>query len=64
MIVVPLTQLTRKVMVFRWGSEQQAAFETLRQRLCEAEILALPEGMDDFLVYCDAFISGLGAVLM
>ncbi|XP_023759636.2 uncharacterized protein LOC111908045 isoform X1 [Lactuca sativa] len=63
-IVVPLTRLTRKAVVFRWGPEQQAAFETLRQRLCEAPILALPEGMEDFVVYCDASISGLGAVLM
>ena len=39
------------------------AFETLRQRLCEAPILVLPEGMDGFLVYYDAFISGLGAIL-
>ena len=51
-------------MVFRWGPEQQAAFETLRQRLCEAPILALPEGMEDFVVYCDASISSLGAILM
>ena len=32
--------------------------------MCEAPILALPEGMEDFVVYCDASISGLGAVLM
>ncbi|GJX42669.1 putative reverse transcriptase domain-containing protein [Tanacetum coccineum] len=31
---------------------------------CEAPILALPEGNDDFVVYCDAFHQGLGAVLM
>ena len=63
-IVVPLTRLTRKVVVFHWGPEQQAAFETLRQRLCKAPILALPKGMKDFVVYCDASISVLGAVLM
>ena len=40
------------------------AFKTLRQRLCEASILALPEGMDGFMVYCDASILGLGVVLM
>ena len=27
-------------------------------------MLALPEGMEDFVVYCDASISGLGTVLM
>ena len=49
---------------FRWGPEQQRAFETLRQRLCEAPVLTLPEGVEDFVVFCDASITGLGAVLM
>ncbi|GJS21162.1 reverse transcriptase domain-containing protein [Tanacetum coccineum] len=36
----------------------------IRQKLCEALILALPEGNDDFVVYYDASHQGLGAVLM
>ena len=40
------------------------AFETLRRQLCEAPMLALPEGVEDFVVYCDASITGMGAVLM
>ncbi|GJX96324.1 putative reverse transcriptase domain-containing protein [Tanacetum coccineum] len=40
------------------------AFQLLKQKLCVAPILALPEGSDDFMVYCDASIKGLGAVLM
>nr|GEV97831.1 putative reverse transcriptase domain-containing protein [Tanacetum cinerariifolium] len=36
----------------------------LKQKLCSAPILALPEGSEDFVAYCDAFIKGLGAVLM
>ncbi|GJS89605.1 putative reverse transcriptase domain-containing protein [Tanacetum coccineum] len=33
-------------------------------KIREAPILALPEGNDDFVVYCDASHQGLGAVLM
>nr|GEX27081.1 reverse transcriptase domain-containing protein [Tanacetum cinerariifolium] len=43
---------------------QEIAFPLLKQKLCEASILALPEGNDDFVVYCDASYQGLGAVLM
>nr|GEW90417.1 putative reverse transcriptase domain-containing protein [Tanacetum cinerariifolium] len=46
------------------GKDQEMAFQILKQKLCEALILALPGGNDDFVVYCDALIQGLGAVLM
>ncbi|GKB29582.1 putative reverse transcriptase domain-containing protein [Tanacetum coccineum] len=45
-------------------ADQESAFQLLKQKLCEAPILALPEGNDDFVVYCDASHQGLGAVLM
>ena len=32
--------------------------------MCEAPILALPEGTDDLVVYSDASVTGLGCVLM
>ncbi|GJR42761.1 hypothetical protein Tco_1310864 [Tanacetum coccineum] len=32
-----------------WGEEQESAFQLLKQKLCEAPILALPEGNDDFV---------------
>ncbi|GJZ12726.1 putative reverse transcriptase domain-containing protein, partial [Tanacetum coccineum] len=35
-----------------------------KQKLCSAPIMALPEGSEDFIVYCDGSIKGLGAVLM
>ncbi|GJX37903.1 putative reverse transcriptase domain-containing protein [Tanacetum coccineum] len=34
------------------------------KKLCSASILALPEGSEDFIVYCDASIKGMGAMLM
>ncbi|GJV23795.1 putative reverse transcriptase domain-containing protein [Tanacetum coccineum] len=43
---------------------QEAAFQLINQKLCSAPILALPKGSEDFIVYCDASIKGLGAVLM
>ena len=63
-IALPLTQLTRKGVAFVWGDRQQRAFDELREKLCDAPVLVLPEGLEDFVVYCDASITGLGAVLM
>ncbi|GJZ47761.1 putative reverse transcriptase domain-containing protein [Tanacetum coccineum] len=46
------------------GEDQETAFQLLKQKLCETPILALPEGNNDFVVYCDASLQGLGVVLM
>ncbi|GJS53561.1 putative reverse transcriptase domain-containing protein [Tanacetum coccineum] len=45
------------------GDKQETAFQLLKQKLCSAPILALPEGNKDFNVYCDASIKVLGAVI-
>ncbi|GJT80091.1 putative reverse transcriptase domain-containing protein [Tanacetum coccineum] len=63
-IAKSLTKLTQKNKKYIWGENQESAFQLLKQKLCEAPILALPEGNDDFVVYCDASHQGLGAVLM
>ncbi|GJY77634.1 putative reverse transcriptase domain-containing protein [Tanacetum coccineum] len=50
-----MTKLTQKKVKFEWGDKQEAAFQLLKQKLCSAPILALPEGSEDFIVYsCDA----------
>ncbi|GKB07338.1 putative reverse transcriptase domain-containing protein [Tanacetum coccineum] len=59
-----MTKLTQKKVKFVWGDKQEAAFQLLKQKLCSAPILALPEGSEDFIAYCDASKKGLGAVLM
>nr|GFA06466.1 putative reverse transcriptase domain-containing protein [Tanacetum cinerariifolium] len=46
------------------GDKQEEAFQLLKQKLCSALIMALPEGSEDFIVYCDSSIKGLGVVLM
>ncbi|GKB91219.1 putative reverse transcriptase domain-containing protein [Tanacetum coccineum] len=63
-IAKSLTELTQKNKKFDWEEEQEAAFELLKQKLYDTPILALPEGSDHFVVYCDASHKGLGVVLM
>ncbi|GKE64534.1 putative reverse transcriptase domain-containing protein, partial [Tanacetum coccineum] len=46
------------------GDKQEVAFQLLKQKLCSAPILALPEGSEGFIAYCDASKKGLGTVLM
>ncbi|GJY57673.1 putative reverse transcriptase domain-containing protein [Tanacetum coccineum] len=53
-----------KLMVKQQKGLGSTAFQLLKQKLCSAPILALPEGSEYFIVYCDASIKGLGAVLM
>ncbi|GJZ96886.1 putative reverse transcriptase domain-containing protein [Tanacetum coccineum] len=57
-IAKPLTELTHKNKKYIWGENQESAFQLLKQKLCEAPILALPEGNDDFVIYCDASHQG------
>nr|GEZ19693.1 putative reverse transcriptase domain-containing protein [Tanacetum cinerariifolium] len=54
----------RQTVKFEWGDKQEAAFQLLKQKLCSALMLALPEGIKDFIVYCDASNKGVGALLM
>nr|GEX23802.1 putative reverse transcriptase domain-containing protein [Tanacetum cinerariifolium] len=63
-IAKPLNVLTQKSKTFDWGEEQENAFQTLKDKLCNAPVLALPDGLEDFLVYCNASGLGLGCVLM
>ncbi|GKD63903.1 putative reverse transcriptase domain-containing protein, partial [Tanacetum coccineum] len=63
-IAKSMTKLTQKGVKFDRGDKQEAIFQLLKQKLCSAPILALPEGSEDFVVYCDASHKGLGVVLM
>ncbi|GJY67904.1 putative reverse transcriptase domain-containing protein [Tanacetum coccineum] len=64
LISKPLTKFTQKNKKYEWGKEEEKAFRMLKQKLCSAPILALPEGTEDFMVYCDVSLKGYGAVLM
>nr|GEZ33744.1 putative reverse transcriptase domain-containing protein [Tanacetum cinerariifolium] len=53
-----------KSKTFDWGEEQECSFQTLKDRFCNAPVLALPDGPEDFVVYCDTSGLELGCVLM
>ncbi|GJW26805.1 putative reverse transcriptase domain-containing protein [Tanacetum coccineum] len=63
-IAKPMTKLTQKKVKFEWGDKQEAAFQLLKQKLCSAPILALPEGSEDFIAYCDASKEGFVALCL
>nr|GEW38641.1 hypothetical protein [Tanacetum cinerariifolium] len=54
----------KKNKKYEWGMEEEEAFQTLKQKLCSAPILALPEGTENFIIYCEASLEGYGAILM
>lgn len=60
----PLTKLLKKHTLFVWTSEHQQAFETLKQALILAPVLALPDFSTPFCIYIDVCHIGIGAVLM
>nr|GEX49391.1 putative reverse transcriptase domain-containing protein [Tanacetum cinerariifolium] len=63
-IAKSMTKLTQKGIKFDWGEKEENAFQLIKQKLCSAPIMALPEGSEDFVVYCDASHKGLCDVLM
>ncbi|GJV22612.1 putative nucleotidyltransferase, ribonuclease H [Tanacetum coccineum] len=63
-IHVDPSKIEAKNQKYVWGVEQEEAFQTLKNNLCDAPILTLPDRVEDFMVYCDASNQGLGCVLM
>nr|GFC43119.1 putative reverse transcriptase domain-containing protein [Tanacetum cinerariifolium] len=63
-IAKPLTLLTQKNKTYVWGDKQDEAFRILKEKLCNAPVLALPDGPNDYVVYCDASKQGFRCVLM
>ncbi|XP_027912354.1 uncharacterized protein LOC114171680 [Vigna unguiculata] len=63
-LAAPLNELVKKNVSFKWGEKQEKAFQTLKQRLVSAPILALPNFSKSFEIECDASGIGIGAVLL
>ncbi|KAK1629238.1 hypothetical protein QYE76_003553 [Lolium multiflorum] len=63
-IAGPMTKLLKKNTPFVWTDECETSFQTLKEKLTTAPVLAVPEPGKDYTVYCDASKNGLGCVLM
>ena len=62
-LIKPLTDLFKTDVRFTWGTEQQTAFETIKQKLVEAPILKFPDLEKQFILTTDASTAAIGAVL-
>jgi hypothetical protein len=62
-IVAPLDALTRRNVAYNWDAAATAAFETLKEALCSAPVLALPNWSLPFILTTDWSCGAIGAVL-
>ena len=62
--VAPLNELVKKGVVYKWGKDQEKAFEILKQKLINAPLLALPNFSQTFEIECDASNVGIVAMVL
>jgi len=62
-IALPLTRLRKKGQAFVWKEKCENSFQELKKRLITSSILALPNPIGHFVIFCDASKMGLGCVL-
>ena len=63
-LAMPMTRLTKKGEKFLWTPECELVFHTLKEKLTTAPVLFIPNSGEEYEVYTDASLRGLGCVLM
>ena len=63
-IALPLTNLTKETVEWKWGELEQKAFETLKLRLTSTPVLLLADPTKPYIIHCDASGFAVGACLM
>jgi hypothetical protein len=63
-ITLPLNALTKKGLEFQWTTAAQEAFDTLKEKMTEAPVLAHPDLTKPFELEVDASGYAIGAVLL
>ena len=62
-IAAPLTDLLGSKVQWVWGAAEQAAFDTLKQALCNAPVLLIPDLRGDFIIDTDASQRSIGGII-
>jgi hypothetical protein len=62
-IALPLTELTKETTAWRWGTQEQAAFDALKAALCSPPVLLVPDQSKPFVLNTDACKYAIGATL-
>jgi hypothetical protein len=62
-VAKPLTKLTEKKQACQWMVQVEVAFQTLKEALCTAHILAYPQPREKFIIDTDASNIGIVGVL-
>jgi Reverse transcriptase (RNA-dependent DNA polymerase)/RNase H-like domain found in reverse transcriptase/Spumavirus aspartic protease (A9) len=62
-ISTPLYELLKKNIPYDWTDERQQVFQFLKNKLITAPILAYPDFSKPFLLFTDASLTALGAVI-
>ena len=64
MIAEPLYKASETKSSFTWTEETQETFESIKKHLPSTPILAIPDVEEPFILYTDASLTTMGAILV